>query len=43
VEAPYQGSDMDDVDGLQLRAAGLHKELSKLEARATGRVIPARG
>lgn len=32
-QAPYQGSDMDDVDGLQLRAAGLHKELSKLEAR----------
>ncbi|CAE7233103.1 erkA [Symbiodinium sp. CCMP2592] len=32
-QAPYQGSDMDDVDGLQLRAAGLHKELSKLEAK----------
>ena len=27
---------MDDVDGLQLHAAGLHKELSKLEARARG-------
>eukprot|EP00439_Symbiodinium_sp_Y106_P032938 s3268_g3.t4 len=32
-QAPYLGSDMDDVDGLQLRAAGLHKELSKLEAK----------
>ena len=34
---------MDDVDGLQLRAAGLHKELSKLEARAMGEVIQAQG